>query len=228
MIAVYQAGLARGNNPQAFTKIGDGEISALWFLTDFDLGPGYYDLGHYDFLGATIDYFSGSFSHVSQAARRGFNTTRILDPSQANVSLCTLGETPLDCELRLYTPSFAIISLGTNQVWAPEVFEPGLRQIIETLLANDVVPVLSTKADNLEGDYHINGIIAALASEYDLPLWNFWLAVQPLPEHGLQADFEHLTYGPNHFADPAAMQNAWPVRNLTALQVLDALRQAVQ
>ena len=225
MLAVYQQGLALGNNPRAFSKIGDGEISALWFLTEFDLGPQYYDLGPYTNLQSTIQAFAGSFGRASMAARRGFNTTRILDAALADPALCNPGETPLECELRLQRPSFALVSLGTNQVWQPEVLEPELRQIIETLLAHNVVPVLSTKADNLEGDCRINAIIASLAAEYEVPLWNFWRAVQDLPDHGLQADLEHLTYAPNHFGDSVAMQHSWPLRNLTALQVLDALWQ---
>jgi hypothetical protein len=226
-IGIYQHGLALGNNPRAFSKIGDGEISALWFLTDFDLGSRYYDLGSHPELEATIEYFAGSFGRRSQAARRGFNTTRILDPELADPAVCQPGESPLVCELRLHRPSFAIISLGANQVFAPEVLEPELRTIIEVLIEHGVVPVLSTKADNLEGDGRINAIIAQLADEYDLPLWNFWLAVQPLPNHGLQEDSEHLTYAANDFGNPYNMTQAWPVRNLTALQVLDALQRAV-
>jgi hypothetical protein len=98
-----------------------------------------------------------------------------------------------------------------------------MRQILDTLLAQNVVPILSTKGDNLEGDHRINQTIACLAQEYDLPLWNFWSAIQPLPNHGLQRDLEHLTYGITDFDDPDAMQSAWTVRNLTALQALDAV-----
>jgi hypothetical protein len=228
MLAVYQDGLALGNNPQAFSKVGDGQISTMWFLTEFDLGSQYYDLGSYTRLLPTIKYFLGSFGNKSQAARGSFNTTRILDPTLADPRFCKPGETPLACELHLHRPSFALISLGTNQVWSPDILERELRQIIEVLLAHGVVPVLSTKADNLEGDYRINAIIAGLAAEYEVPLWNFWRAVQLLPEHGLQGDLEHLTYAPNHFADPVTMKYAWPVRNLTALQVLSALMEAVR
>jgi hypothetical protein len=32
-----------------------------------------------------------------------------------------------------------------------------------------------------------------------------------------------MTWGRNFFDDPVAMSKAWPVRNLTALQVLDAV-----
>ena len=42
---LYQRGQADGDNPRAFSKIGDGEISTAWFFTAFDLGEDYYDLG---------------------------------------------------------------------------------------------------------------------------------------------------------------------------------------
>jgi hypothetical protein len=227
-IVIYQRGLAMGNNPHSFSKIGDGEISGVWFFTDFDSGPQYYNLGEYTDLQEVISYFPGSFKRWSQAAKRGFNTSRVLDPSLADHSVCNPGETPLNCELRLNQPSFAIISMGTNQIWTPDVFSVELRKIIDGLIERGTVPILSTKGDNLEGDNRINIIIAGLAYEYDLPLWNFWLAIQPLPDHGLQADLEHLTYARSFFNDPDAMNKAWPVRNLTALQVLKAMMERVE
>jgi hypothetical protein len=227
VIGVYHHGLEIGNNPKAFSKIGDGEISTIWFLTHYDLSQDHYNLGDHTELQQTIDYFNGSFGRPSLAAGRGFNTTMILDPVSADKSLCLPDESPLDCELRLHQPSFAFISLGTNLVWYPEIFENDLRVMIDQLLERGVVPILATKADNLEGDNRINLIIARLAFEFELPLWNFWLAVQPLPAHGLQADLEHLTYAGSDFGDPASMQSAWPWRNLTALQSLQAVWQGV-
>jgi hypothetical protein len=161
------------------------------------------------------------------AARRGFNTQKILDASLSDVSFCMPGESPLTCELRLHRPALAILSLGTNQVWDPDEFEAGMRQILEVLLSQNVVPILSTKGDNLEGDHRINRTVACLAQEYGAPLWNFWAAIQPLPEQGLQLDREHLTYGPPDFEDERALQSAWTVRNLTALQALDAVWKGV-
>ena len=161
------------------------------------------------------------------AARRGFNPDRILDPALSDSASCEFGESPLACELRLHRPAFAILSMGTNQVWQPEEFEKGIRQILDLLLSNQVVPILSTKGDNLEGDYHINRTIACIAQEYDVPLWNFWSAIQSLPNHGLQPDLEHLTYGIPDFDAPHAMQSAWTLRNLTALQVLDTVWRSV-
>jgi hypothetical protein len=224
---LYQRGQENGNNPRAFSKTGDGEISTEWFFTAFDLGEANYDLGPHQDLRPVIDQFNGSFGRMGMAARRGFNTQKILDPSLSDASVCESGESPLTCELRLHRPAFAILSLGTNQVWKPDEFEAGMRQILDILLSQNVVPILSTKGDNLEGDHRINHIIACLSQEYDIPLWNFWSAIQPLPNHGLQSDLEHLTYGITDFDDANAMQTAWAVRNLTALQALDAVWRGV-
>jgi hypothetical protein len=229
MVALYLQGLAAGHNPNAFSKIGDGEVSSAWFLTSFDYSSKqyFYDLGPYTNLEAVIQQFAGSYQRQSMAAGSGFNTKIILDPAKSRQGICAVGETPLDCELRLNNPSFAFVSLGTNQSFEPDIFESGLRTIIQRLLDAKVVPILATKADNLELDYGINRIIVRLADEYHIPLWNFWLAIQPLPDHGLQADFEHLTYSWNDFSSPKIMQYAWPWRNLTALQALDAVWRGV-
>ena len=229
MIDLYRQGLEAGRNPNAFSKIGDGEVSSAWFLTSFDFGSQlyFYDLGPYTYLEAVIQQFAGSFRRQSMAAGSGFNTNIILDPSQARLAVCAPGETPLACELRLNNPSFAFVSLGANQAFEPDAFEARLRAILQQLLDRKIVPILATKGDNLEGDYRINMIIVRLADEYNVPLWNFWLAIQPLPDHGLQADNEHLTYSWNDFSNPKIMEYAWPWRNLTALQALNAIWRGV-
>jgi hypothetical protein len=59
-------------------------------------------------------------------------------------------------------------------------------------------------------------------------MWNFWAAAQPLPSHGLTDDRGHLTWSdPNRLDFTYSMQVAIPVRNLTALQSLDAVWRAV-
>lgn len=222
-IDIFQKGISLGNDPQAFSKVGDGEVATSWFLTTFDLDPSQYDLGPHEYLEPVIETYAGSFEHVGIAARAGFSTTLILDPLLASNDICEVEESPLECELRRHRPSFAFISLGTNQVWTPDVFETELRQMVEICIERGVVPILATKGDNLEGDHRINAIIADVAQEYEIPLWNFWLALQSLPNQGLQADGEHLTWAVNDFDDPEAMAHAWPVRNLSALQVLNSL-----
>jgi hypothetical protein len=225
VVDIFRRGLDIGNNPRAFSKVGDCGSTPAWFLGNFDRNPKYYNLGEHDYLEPIIQEFYGSYARTSIAAKSGFNASSIFAPIWANRDYCHPGESPLACEFRLHQPMFAFITLGTNDIWHQEDFEPQMRKIIETSIENGVIPILSTKADNLEGDNSINATIAQLAVEYEIPLWNYWLAVQPLPNNGLQKDGAHLTWGPTKFDDPQALQTAWTIRNLTALQVLNAVWQ---
>jgi len=224
-LAIYQRGLQMGNNPRAFSKIGDCQSVVPYFLAAFDYGL--YTLGPYSSLQATIDNFSGSWARNSITSNRGFNVATVFVPVWADPKVCLNNESPLECEFRLHRPSLAIITMETWWGGDPSGYESYLRGIIEFSIAHGTVPILGTKADNIEGDGAINQVIVKLAKEYDVPLWNFWAAVQPLPDHGLINDGFHLTWARNYFDQPAIMQNAWPWRNLTALQAIDAVwRQA--
>jgi len=232
---IYQRGIDLGRNPHAFSKIGDCQSISTFFLSYFEL-PGFYNLGDYVSLQESIDWFSGSYSRDSLAVKGGFNAAAILSPLRADPKQCNPDENPIACEFRLHNPSLALISL--EEWWAghPENYETYLRQIIEYSIQQGVVPILATKADNLEGNHLINQTIARLALKYDIPLWNFWLAVQSLENHGLIAldssgkmDMFHLTHSVRYYFynDPSATQSGWSVRNLTALQTLDAVRRGL-
>jgi hypothetical protein len=225
--AIYQRGLEMGNNPQAFSKVGDCQTSTDFFLVDFD-HPDQYRLGdEYAELQSTIDYYQGSFSRQSLAVKDGFNVAAVVSPLRADPKQCNAGETPLACEIRLNRPSVALISMETNfkQRTADE-YGKYMRQIVEYTISQGVVPILGTKADNIEGNNSINTEIAIIANEYDIPMWNFWAASQPLPNHGFDTGLQdgfHLSFSRNFFDEPKNMLSAWPWRNLTALQVLDAV-----
>jgi len=223
VVKIYQRGLELGNNKNAFSKIGDCGSTPSWFLGDFDRGSRYYRLGDYEHLQQVVDYYAGSFERTSLAARSGFNASALFTPLWADPKYCEPDETPLECEYRNHRPVIAFVTLGANDVWHPGEFEPQMRKIIEFLTDNGVIPIMATKPDNQEGDGLINRTIAELANEYQIPLWNFWAATYPLPDHGLQEDGVHLTFAPNYFDDPSAMNTAWTMRNLTALQMLDAI-----
>lgn len=228
VLEIFQRGQELGNNPRAFSKIGDCGSTPAWFLGDFDRGPSYYRLGKYQNLAQVIQQFQGSFDRTSLAARSGFNASALFVPIWADRSSCGADEGPLTCEYRVNKPVIAFIMLGTNDVWHPEEFEPEMRKIIEYSVQQGVIPILSTKADNKEGNGSINATIAKLALEYQVPLWNFFAAVDSLANNGLQEDMAHLTFGRNLFDNPEAMSKAWPVRNLTALQALDAVWQKIK
>jgi hypothetical protein len=228
---IYQRGQKMGRDPHSFSKIGDCQSITTYFLSNFEL-PGYYDLGENSSLQDTLTWFAGSFSRESLAVKGGYNAAAILSPLRADPKQCNSSENPIQCEFRLHNPSIALISLEEWWSGHPENYEKYLRQIIEYTIQQGIVPIVATKADNLEGNQQINQTIAKLAIEYDIPLWNFWLAVQPLENHGLisvdskgSSDMFHLTHSNNFFFynNLSARQSGWSVRNLTALQVIDAV-----
>lgn len=212
--AIYREGLAMGKNPQAFSKVGDCQNLKEYFLGRFD----HLDLYEYEWditpYVDTIEHFTGNFDRDGQAAKFGFTAASPLSQLQADPEVCLPGETPLECELRMHQPTFVIISLEFPfNGRTPQLYTTYIRQIIDYTISQGAVPILATKADNVEGDHAINRAIAALAYEYDIPLWNWWRAAQPLGDHGIDPyrDGFHIS------------QQAWAERSKTCLMVLDHL-----
>lgn len=221
---ILKTGIMAGHDPHAFSKVGDCDTSTSWYLMDYDREQVYYDLGEYESLRPVLDFFHGSFGRISLAATPGFSAASVLSTFWTNYDYCNYGELPLECEYRVHDPLVVLISLGTNDGYNPPVFKDNMKQIIEMTLAQNRLPVLMLKADNVEKNYSINQDIADLAAEFDLPVWNFWAAIQHLKNHGLQEDGIHLTFYSNYFSHPKAWETAWAYRNLTALQVLEKLQ----
>ena len=152
--------------------------------------------------------------------RGGFTAATILSPLLADQKLCKPGESPLTCEFRIHNPSILLITLEVGNPQIAAHYELYLRQIIDKTIEHGVLPVLATKADVAElgnGVHVMNPIIAKLAYEYDLPLWNFWRSAQPLDNHGIDAtrDGFHIT------------KDAQRLKSFVALQTLDVIRRAV-
>jgi hypothetical protein len=240
-IDTYQHGLEMGNDPRVFSVLGECQSELAWeangvtvlgYLSGFE-DPANYNLGdEYAYLQATIDQFMPSWTLQRVAAHRGTNVAQVLSPLYSDAELCDVRETPLQCEFRRNNPSIVLISFETWFYDRPiETYETYMRQIIDASLEEGVLPVLVTGADSHADSRALNAALARLAVEYDIPLWNFWASVQDLPNHGLEPEpdengFKHITYAPNNFDDPEAMQAAWPMRNLGGLQILDAIWRA--
>jgi hypothetical protein len=225
---IYEYGLSQGNDPTHFSIIGDCQNVSSYFMSVFDQ-PGEFSLGtEYSYLQPTIDYYQGSFSRKSLAVKGGFNAAAVLSPFRADKKACKPNESPLDCELRTWRPSVVFVSMETWWSEKPAAeYDKYMRKVLDRIIETGALPIIATKADNLEGDNAINGTIAQIAYEYEIPLWNFWAAVHPLPNHGLSSDGFHLTFARNFFDDPKRMKSAWPWRNLTALQTLNAVHNAL-
>lgn len=224
---IYARGLARGMNPHAFSKIGDCMSVPPYFLAPFDVGVQRYTLGPYSKLQTTIDFYDGSFGRKSLAVSTGFTITAAFSPMWSDATVCGAEESPLGCEVRVHRPSIALLLLGTNDANNGAFFGASMQRAIDFLVTRGILPILATKADNLEGDDRINHIILGLARDNQLPLWNFWRATRALPGYGVVNDGFHLTFAKNRFNDPEAMKAGWVVRNLTALQTIDAVRRGL-
>jgi hypothetical protein len=217
MKEIYARGLALGNDPHAFSKVGDCNSESVFYLTPFE-DPETYRLGTHEDLQPMIDNFAGSFGRLSIAAHTGFGPSSMFSPIWADPEVCKANEGPLGCEFRIHRPSIVIIGLGTHH-YPTDDFERQMRAVIEYALDNGVVPIIATKVDEEGGDW-VNAMVVYIAQQYDVPIWNFWRSVQHLENKG-QPDEVHFTWASNYFDSGYAMANGWPIRNLGALMALN-------
>jgi hypothetical protein len=215
---IYRHGQELGNDPHALSLLGDCQSEPDVFLgvyaTDAQkvsaLTPE---------LQETVAWFADSLDRESPTAKIGATAGALLWPQwHEGKYSCQSTETPVDCELRIHQPSFAIINVGTHYETRNMAYT---RKIIETLLAHGVVPIIATKADNRELDGRLNHEYAQLAAEYGIPLWNFWSATSSLPNHGL-----YTKSSEKHLGDIYLNDEALEIHRLTALQTLDVVWRA--
>lgn len=181
---IYRQGLVRGNDPHAFSILGDCQSLPEVFMGIYDTNPAY-ARGLPPNLQETVRQFEGSFNRYSPTVKDGTTEGALLwgQWNDNEEGKCTPGEPPIDCELRVHRPAIVFIHVGTHWEARNEHY---LSLVIEKILESKAVPVLVTKADNRELDGRVNHNLAVLAVEYDLPLWNFWASVQHLPENGME------------------------------------------
>ncbi len=216
---VYQKGLALGNDPHAFSLFGDCQARPGAFFGAFETDPALFDLLSPE-LQETVENFRGSFDRESPTAQDGTTPGALLwNQWHRGQYGCTFAETPVQCELRIHHPSFVIIQIGTHFESRNTEY---LRRVIEQLLDDGVVPILATKADNREKDERINRDMSMLASEYDLPLWNFWAEVSDLPNRGLYTRSDRPLQGDIYLTEDAAV-----LHRMTGLEALNVVWRAV-
>jgi hypothetical protein len=210
-VEIYLRGLD-DLNPETFSIVGDClSIPERLFRKvswgDFELPEGFED--HQ----STVEQFRMVWNRQPVTVDGGFVPASMFSSYFSDPERCGAYETPLDCEFRINNPSILFVSIGTDQKPGTEdEFEFYMRQIIDYSIERDVLPIIVTKADPTGESYPLNRIMAELAYEYDVPLWNFWAAVQHLPNTALNpVTGIHLTAEGNE------------IRRFTALQVLHAI-----
>lgn len=223
---IYARGKTQLRNPRAFSKIGDSVVLTPHFLARFDSDN--YNLGIYDYLQPTIDQFAGSFSRYGQAAHVGLSFRTMYELGWPDEKFCEPEEDIVACEIRTNNPSIFIIRLGTNDQ-VPAAMEANLRKLLEDLMAQGIVPILSTKNDRFDDEKNVNNqIIRDLSVEYAVPLWDFDLLADTMPLRGLSGDGIHLTmHDTNDYTNPEVLERGYPVNDLTALMILDTILKTV-
>ena len=216
---VYERGLRLGNDPHAFSIFGDCQARPGEFFGVFETDESVLESLSPE-LHEVVDHFEGSFSRESPTAQDGTTPGSLLWTQWHRGEYgCTFAETPVECELHIHHPSFVIIQIGTHFESRNTEY---LRRVILQLLDAGVIPILATKADNREKDERINRDMAMLASEYDLPLWNFWAAVSDLPNRGLYTRDDRPLQGPIYLTEEAA-----EIHRMTGLSALNAVWRSV-
>lgn len=219
VLDIYKHGQELGRNPNAFSKIGDCQNVEQAFMGFFDRQNVYLSDSQKG-LQETIDNFKGYFSRDGFAVKGGLNAPSALNPLMSDPTACTANESPIQCEIRNNNPAFAFVSF---ELWytgrSAENYEGYLRQVLDYLISQGVVPILITKADNTEGDDSINYTIAKLAYEYDLPMVNWWFTAHSMPNNGMDA-----TRNDGFHISP----DAWTERSYDALDTLDKIWKTVR
>ena len=187
-----------GTDPHYLSRVGDCHSESGVFLGVYDTE--YYSLADEDkYLVPAIDFFKGSFDTISYSVHAGLSVSSALTSLWADPYACEKGESALDCEIRIHNPSVMFVNLGSNWIQGVgmDVYYNYLSEIVQTLLDHGILPILSSKADNVERDF-------------DIPFYNFWAISQYLPNQGLDPtrDGIHLSI------------EAWNWRNYYALQTL--------
>jgi hypothetical protein len=242
MRAVYLRGLAAGNRAAVFVKVGDSITQSGSFLWDY--GPTSaltrWSFGAYSdfepprayFNATLVDERHSSFDRESLAADSGWTSTRAL---AADAML-------LRQELSTLRPSIALIMLGSGDVDVNEVsvFRANLTRVVQIVLAANVIPVLSTiprrtnsATTRMMWPFFVEAIREVAAAQ-QVPLQDYWIAMEPLPGNGLSEDGEHpsvyrLPSGhaePTDFT-PAGLAYGYNVRNLQTLATLAHVRAVV-
>ncbi len=195
-----------------------------------------------------------SFSRYSLAAQEGKTADWPLQTFQASgtppPSSCAATTTPLACEFNAANPVVALVMYGTNELQAyaeqpnrgVETYRNNLTSLLLAIAAQNVIPVVSTLPPRLDGygGTHVaafNEAVCSVAASLQLPLWDYWAALQGIDhpinlvlDDGRTPDLIHPAayQGGNagHFTD-AALQYGYNVRNLTALLVLEKIKRIV-
>ncbi len=214
-----------------FMKVGASTEVSMSNLACF-ASPTAVDLGAHTELAATLERFLGGdalgttpFDRSSLAAEVGRSAGWAVagDPS------------PLVAEIEAISPSLALVHYGTNDMelgatpgTALPPFHDAMGELLDSLMARGIVPVvvaITRRGDDPAADRWVpvyNAAMLGMAQARQIPFLDAYLAIDPLPGHGLGADGLHLEADPDGacLLTDAGLQHGYNRRNLIQLEFL--------
>lgn len=217
-----------------FMKVGDSMTISNHFLKCF--AEDSIDLGAHGHLEGTRRFFNQvavgppktSFNRASLSNRVGWTAA---DPRRGSPS-------PLELEITGTRPAFAVIMFGSNgsRLDVVHAFEHDLLADVDLLLGRGIIPLMSTippkinKPESMAAIPDMNAIVRAIAQSRQVPLMDYYAALQGLPDFGLALDGVHpqpyVVQWKAHgcWLNDVALQSGMNVRNLLVLSSLDRVR----
>jgi hypothetical protein len=241
--AIFNNGASQDKRAGVFIIIGGDMAIQAGYLDPF-ADPGLDNSA--SGLQGIIDWYNqvdvgngrSSFDRNSFATGQGWRAQTLNNPDQSDAANCNPGETPLECEIRLLQPAVAIISVGLTDTDATR-FQGEMERVLQTLIANGVIPIVSTVQPNPADPATVTAINEALitaiqnveaASNTSIPIYNLWRAYSQLPNNGLEDDNRTPSTAPG---GPGALDSqsvggfGMNARHHNLLTLLDQLRNLI-
>lgn len=192
--------VARGDGePDVFMKVGASASQSTSFLYCF--AGNQIDLDGRTTLEDTLAFFrAGMIESTTPFDRASLSTL-----AGRGAAWALTGEpSPLDQELAIAKPRYAVLMYGTNDIEQTNVFAyaNSLLDITDALLDVGVIPMWTTimpRDDDPVSDLEVpvfNLAMRAVAEARQVPLIDFHRELMPLPEHGLGPDNIHPSTAP--------------------------------
>lgn len=235
--SIAEFGQQQGNRMHVFAKVGDSITATTNYLVP--LGDPSYNPWLTGLAQVGPELLDSFYLYRTPIDGSGYNSFN--RPSAAAFAGWTTvdGARALPNELTAIKPAIALIMFGTNDMVLfrnSAQFAAQLRDVAQVAIDHGVIPILSTipdffyqSAEPNPAVHEHNQMIVQVARELNIPVWNYWKAIQELPRKGISVDAVHPSTAPAGAAwfGPGGLLFGYNVRNLTALQVLDHVRELV-
>lgn len=216
-----------------FAKVGDSNTVNTGFLRC--LAGADLKLASHAALEPTRAFFAAT---LADSIRTSFDRTTLAAKVGWTAGAVVTGDpTPLEQEIAVIHPAFAVVMLGTNDTTAQGIdpFSRNLLRVVDEAVGFGVIPLLTTipeRADTAEAKAlvpEMNAVVRAIAQARQVPLMDLEGALRDLPGYGLISDGIHLdsyVSGGVHacWFDEAGLSEGMNRRNLLTLEALDRAR----